>query len=97
MAASEERASLNGLEKNVFTLMSKGTTRAHRAEWLRAPLERALGKGDKKLALALLAAGADGGAGWVGQRGRILLGAAAAGGHHELVSAVLEAGEARRI
>lgn len=55
-----------------------------------APLECALAKGDKRLRLAPLAAGADGGAGWIGLNGRTLLGAAAAGGNHELVSAVLE-------
>lgn len=48
--------------------------------------------GDKRLALALLKAGADEGAGRVGLGGRSLLGAAAEGGNHELVSAVLEAG-----
>ena len=92
MADYEERAALNGLEKKLFNLMAKGATKSQWAEWLRAPLEHALADGDQKLALSLLNAGADGGAGWDGCDGRTLLGAAAEGGNHELVSAVLEAG-----
>lgn len=90
MAARQEHAALNGLEKKIVKLVSKGATKARWAEWLRAALEKALATGDKTLALALLKAGADGGAGWVGRNGRSLLGAAAEGGNHELVSAVLE-------
>lgn len=90
-ARKDRTLSLDGLEKKLFAFMSKGTTEAEWAEWLRAPLELALVEGDQRFALALLAAGADGGAGWVGHRGRTLLGAAAEGGNHKLLSAVLEA------
>eukprot|EP00752_Nemacystus_decipiens_P012341 g10941.t1 len=92
MVDSEDRAALNGLEKKLFTLMSEEATKSQWAGWLRAPLEHALAEADKSLALTLLKAGADGGAGWEGCGGRTLLGAAAEGGNHELVSAVLGAG-----
>eukprot|EP00752_Nemacystus_decipiens_P012349 g10947.t1 len=90
--AWDDRAALNGLEKKLFKLMSNEATEAQWAEWLRAPLEHALAGGDDSLALTLLKAGADGGAGWEGCDGRTLLGAAAEGGNHKLVSTVLEAG-----
>eukprot|EP00752_Nemacystus_decipiens_P012340 g10940.t1 len=92
MADSEDRAALNGLEKKLFKLMAKAATKTQWAEWLRAPLEHALAEADKSLALSILGAGASAGAGWKGCHGRTLLGAAAEGGSHELVSAVLEAG-----
>ena len=97
MAASENRAALNGLEKMIFKLVSKGATAAQWREWLRAPLEHALAVGHKGLVSSLLEAGADGGAGWRGCDGRTLLCAAAEGGNPEAVSTLLEAGGSREL
>ena len=90
--ASEDRTALHGMGERLFQLVSKGAAAARWREWLRTPLEHALAEGDKELALGLLKAGVDGGAGWEGRDGRTLLGAAAEGGNAELVSAILEAG-----
>ncbi|CAN0130281.1 unnamed protein product [Ectocarpus fasciculatus] len=92
MAAEEDRASLNGLEKRLFKLVSEKAASAQWSAWLRAPLEHAVAEGDKDLALALLKAGADGSAGWEGCGDRTLLQAAAEGGNAEVVSTLLEKG-----
>ena len=92
MEDSKDRAALDSLANKLFRLMSKGATEAQWAGWLRAPLEHALAKGDTSLVMSLMKAGADPRAGWKGCGGRTLLGAAAEGGSHEAVSAILEAG-----
>ncbi|CAM9898886.1 unnamed protein product, partial [Ectocarpus sp. 8 AP-2014] len=85
MATEEDRTALGGLETRLFQLVSKNATSAQWEEWLRAPLEHAVAEGDKDLALALLKAGANGGAGWKGCDDRTLLQAAAEGGDEEVV------------
>ncbi|CAN0123408.1 unnamed protein product [Pylaiella littoralis] len=92
MASDEDRGALNGMEKRLFKLVLKGATSEQWAEWLRVPLEHAVAEGDKGLAMDLLKAGANGGAGWKGCHGRTMLAAAAEGGSHEVVSTLLEAG-----
>lgn len=92
MALSENRIALNGMEKKLFKLVMKGATSEQWVEWLRVPLEHAVAKGDKDLALALLNAGADGGTGWEGCHRRTMLQAAAEGGNEEVVSTLIEAG-----
>ncbi|CAN0518337.1 unnamed protein product, partial [Ectocarpus sp. 12 AP-2014] len=90
MATEEDRTALGGLETRLFQLMSKNATSAQWAEWLRAPLEHAAAEGDKDLALTLLKAGANGGAGWKGCDDRTLLQAAAEGGDEEVVCMLLD-------
>ncbi|CAM9892699.1 unnamed protein product [Ectocarpus sp. 12 AP-2014] len=89
MATEEDRTALGGLETRLFQLVSKNVTSAQWAEWLRAPLEHAVAEGDKDLALTLLKAGANGGAGWKGCDDRTLLQAAAEGGNEEVVCMLL--------
>lgn len=92
MATKEDRTCLIGLEMRRLKLMCNMASSKQWAEWLRPPLEHALADGDKDLSLALLKAGADGKADWVGDDDRNLLHAAAEGGNEELVSTMLEAG-----
>eukprot|EP00903_Cladosiphon_okamuranus_P016609 g15321.t1 len=92
VTASEDRTALDGLERRLFKLVSTKATSAQWAEWLRAPLEHAVAEGDKDLALSLLKAGANGGAGWKGCDGRTLLDAAAEGGNEDVVSTLLKVG-----
>eukprot|EP00903_Cladosiphon_okamuranus_P018233 g16772.t1 len=54
-------------------------------------------EGDESLSLALLKAGTEASAGWEGCDGHTLLGAAAEGGNHELVPAVLESGDSEEL
>ncbi|CAM9745666.1 unnamed protein product [Ectocarpus sp. 13 AM-2016] len=86
------RAVLEGAEVEIFTLLSYGATPEQWREWLRAPLEHAAARGEFRLVEKLLNAGADGGAGWSGCRGRTLLDAAALGGNPDVVTALLRAG-----
>ena len=72
--------------------MAFGATPKQWAEWLRAPLEHAAARGNFDLVQRLLEAGADGGAGWRGCRGRTLLDAAALGGNEDVMTALLQAG-----
>ncbi len=92
MEVTQDRSALYGLEGRLFKLVSRKATSAQWAEWLRTPLEHALAEGDGDLAMSLLKAGANGGAGWKGCDGRTLLDAAAEGGSDEAVSAVLKIG-----
>lgn len=97
MVTAKDRTALNGLEERLFKLVLKGATAAQWAEWLRAPLEHAVAEGDKDLAMTLLQAGANGGAGWKGCGGRTLLDAAAEGGNDEVVSSLLAAGGSKEM
>ncbi|CAN0113132.1 unnamed protein product, partial [Ectocarpus fasciculatus] len=90
MAIEEGRETLSGLETRLFQLVSEKATSAQWSEWLRAPLEHAVAEGDKDLALTLLKAGANGGAGWKGCDDRTLLQAAAEGGDAEVVRTLLD-------
>lgn len=92
MATHKRRTKLNGMEENLFKLVSRKATTRQWKEWLRTPLEHALAEGDEQLALALLRAGANGGEGWKGYADRTLLHAAAEGGNVVLVRTVLEEG-----
>eukprot|EP00903_Cladosiphon_okamuranus_P012043 g11308.t1 len=87
-----QRASLQGLEVELFKLISYGATPQQWGEWLRVPLEHAVARGNLDLVNRLLQAGANGRAGWRGCRGRTLLDAAAVGGNGEVVSALVRAG-----
>ncbi|CAM9972558.1 unnamed protein product [Scytosiphon promiscuus] len=87
-----KRASLQGLELDIFKLVSYSATPEQWADWLRVPLEHAAARGNVTLVDTLLGAGANGGAGWRGCRGRTLLHAAALGGSAEVVSSLLRAG-----
>ncbi|CAM9535921.1 unnamed protein product [Scytosiphon promiscuus] len=92
-----QRLSLVGLEVEIFKLVSFGAAPEQWAEWLRAPLEHAASRGDLDLVNRLLAAGANGGAGWKGCRGRTMLDAAALGGNAKVVSAFVRSGAAADI
>ena len=87
-----QRSSLQGLEVELFKLISYGATPEQWGEWLRVPLEHAVARGNLDLVNRLLGAGANGRAGWRGCRGRTLLDAAAVGGNGEVVSALVRAG-----
>ena len=87
-----KRAPLQELGGEIFKLVSYGATSEQWAEWLRAPLEHAAARGNFDLVNKLLQAGANGGAGWRGCRGRTLLDAAALGGNPDVVAALLRAG-----
>eukprot|EP00752_Nemacystus_decipiens_P017228 g15433.t1 len=87
-----QRASLHGLEVELFKLVSYGATPEQWADWLRVPLEHAVVRGNLDLVNRLLGAGANGKAGWRGCRGRTLVDAAAVGGSGEVVSALVRAG-----
>ena len=87
-----KRALLEGFETEIFKLLSFGATPEQWAEWLRPPLEHAATRGNLDLVTRLLKAGAHGGAGWRGCRGRTLLDAAALGGNPDVVAALLQAG-----
>lgn len=92
MHAYPARASLQGLETEIFKLVSYSATPEQWREWLRVPLEHAAARGDLNLFNELLKAGADGGAGWRGCRGRTLLHAAAVGGNGDVMSTLPHGG-----
>lgn len=87
-----QRASLEGLESEIFKMTSYGADPRQWAEWLRIPLEHAAARGNLSLVDKLLGAGADGSAGWAGCGGRTVLQAAALGGNEGVVSSLLRAG-----
>ena len=87
-----ERASLEGFEIEIFKLVAFSATPEQWKEWLRVPLEHAAARGNLDLFNKLLGAGANGGAGWRGCRGRTLLDAAALGGNKDVLSSLLLAG-----
>lgn len=86
------RGSLQGLEAELFRLVSYSATPEQWAEWLRVPLEHAAARGNLGLVDSLLRAGASGSAGWRGCRDRTLLDAAALGGNPDVVVALIQAG-----
>lgn len=93
MDESTDNTVFKDLSIEIFKLVSKGATRKQWGEWLRVPLEHAARKGDIDLVNILLRSGADASAGWRGGcDGGTLLGAGAAGGSEEVVSALLKAG-----
>eukprot|EP00752_Nemacystus_decipiens_P006553 g5900.t1 len=89
-----QRLFLRGFEPEVFSVMVPSGSRENEdwAEWLRVPLEHAAARGNLQLVDALLGAGANGGGGWRGSRGRTLLDAAALGGSPDVVTALVAAG-----
>ncbi|CAM9848932.1 unnamed protein product, partial [Ectocarpus sp. 13 AM-2016] len=87
-----ERGLLQGMESEIWKLVSYSATPQQWKEWLRVPLEHAAVRGNLNLVNSLLEAGADGSAGWRGCRGRTLIDAAALGGSEPVVSALLRAG-----
>ncbi|CAM9758937.1 unnamed protein product, partial [Ectocarpus sp. 8 AP-2014] len=87
-----KRASLLGLESEIFKLVSYGATAEQWAAWLRLPLEHAAARGNLDLVNILVEAGADGSAGWRGCRDRTLLDAAALGGSAGVITTLLRAG-----
>lgn len=87
------RAILHGEECSIFQQVLRHATPEQWAEWLRAPLEHAAASGDLGRVLRLLRAGADArSAGWTGNDGRTLLGAAVEGRNEAVLTALLEAG-----
>ncbi|CAM9835991.1 unnamed protein product, partial [Ectocarpus sp. 13 AM-2016] len=92
MHAYPERRLLQGMESEIWKLVSYSATPQQWKEWLRVPLEHAATRGNLNLVNSLLEAGADGSAGWKGCRGRTLIDAAALGGSEPVVSALLRAG-----
>lgn len=86
------REVLHGEEHSIFQQVLRHATSAQWAEWLRAPLEHAAASGDLGRVSRLLRAGADASAGWTGNDGRTLLGAAVEGGNEAVLTALLEAG-----
>eukprot|EP00752_Nemacystus_decipiens_P008061 g7205.t1 len=96
-----KRASLEGLEIEIFKLVSYSATPEQWKEWLRVPLEHAAARGNLDLFNKLLGAGADGSAGWRGCRDRTMLDAAAVAldiaaneGHGDVVEAIVAYGTA---
>ncbi|CAB1105080.1 unnamed protein product [Ectocarpus sp. CCAP 1310/34] len=87
-----KRVLLEGLEIEIFKLVSYSATPEQWKEWLQVPLERAAALGNRDLFYKLLEAGAYGSAGWRGCRDRSLIDAAAVGGNVDVVSGFLEAG-----
>ncbi|CAM9432987.1 unnamed protein product, partial [Sphacelaria rigidula] len=87
-----ERAVLQKSKAKLFDLVCENATNEQWAEWLRVPLEHAAASRDVALVNDLLAAGANGKAGWKGCHSRTLLCAAVQGGNPEVVKALLEAG-----
>ncbi|CAN0422538.1 unnamed protein product [Ectocarpus fasciculatus] len=87
-----ERRLLQGMESEIWKMVSYSATPQQWKEWLRVPLEHAASRGNLNLVNSLLEAGADGSAGWKGCRGRTLIDAAALGGSEPVVSALLRAG-----
>ena len=61
-----KRVCLEGLEIEIFKLVSYGATHEQWKEWLRVPLEHAAARGNLDLFNKLLEVGADGSAGWRG-------------------------------
>ncbi|CAM9342649.1 unnamed protein product [Scytosiphon promiscuus] len=86
--------SLRGMEERIFTLMQDRATPEQWADWLRAPLEHAVGSADKDLVGKLLKAGANGGAGWRGCDGKTLLHAGVEGGDEVVMTALIKSGGA---
>lgn len=86
------RSSLLPHVGEIFRVVARGATPDQWAKWLRIPLEHAAADGNLDLFNALMAAGADGSAGYRGCDGRSLFDAAAAGGSAEVVSALLLTG-----
>ncbi|CAM9865895.1 unnamed protein product [Ectocarpus sp. 4 AP-2014] len=84
-----ERRLLQGMEREIWKLVSYSATPQQWKEWLRVPLEYAAIRGNLNLVNSLLEAGADGSAGWKGCRDRTLIDAAALGGSELVVSALL--------
>lgn len=82
-----ERESLEGLDGEIFWLVSRGATPEYWAEWLRVPLQHAAAASIITVFNALIGAGADGGGGQTGCHDRTLLHTAARGGNAEVVSA----------
>ncbi|CBN73837.1 ankyrin repeat protein [Ectocarpus siliculosus] len=87
-----KRRLLQGMESEIWKLVSYGATPQQWKEWLRVPLEHAAARGNLNLVNSLLEAGADGSAGWRGCLDRTLIDAAALGGSEPVVSALLRAG-----
>ena len=92
MSTYPKRASLEGLEKKIFQLVSQAATPEQWAEWLRVPLEHAAAQGNVSLVDKLIEAGGNGGAGWKGVSGCTLLHAAAVGGNEGVVFSLIKAG-----
>ncbi|CAM9935787.1 unnamed protein product, partial [Pylaiella littoralis] len=90
-----DRTSLDGFEMEIFNLVRKEATSEQWKEWLRAPLEHAMAKGDINLFTRLMDAGANGSTNWRGCRGQTLLGSAAGKSSEEMVLALLKAGAKR--
>ncbi|CAM9381538.1 unnamed protein product, partial [Sphacelaria rigidula] len=76
----------------VVDLVCQESSTQQWTQWLRVPLEHAAATGNLALVKDLLAAGADGRAGWKGSRYQSPLHAAVEGGNDEVVSALLKAG-----
>ncbi|CAB1119849.1 unnamed protein product [Ectocarpus sp. CCAP 1310/34] len=87
-----QRLVLQGVQSELFNLVSNNSTPCRWRQWLRVPLEHAAARGNIDLVSRLLKAGADGSAGVTGCNGRTLLDAAAVGGSADVVSALLRAG-----
>ncbi|CAN0169566.1 unnamed protein product [Pylaiella littoralis] len=92
MDSYPKRVSLEGLESEIFKLVSLNATPEQWAEWLRVPLDHAAAGGNSDLLNVLLEAGANGSAGWKGCHNRTLIDAAARGGSVDVMSALLQAG-----
>ena len=92
MHVYSRRVFLQGLEIELFKLVSYSATPEQWAEWLRVPLEHAVARGNLGLVNRLLRAGANGSAGWRGCRGRTLLDAAALGGNPDVMVTLFQAG-----
>ena len=91
-AYDPNHACLEGLESEIFKLVSATSTPADWMEWLHVPLRQAAARGNFGLFMKLLEAGADGSGERRGRDGITLLDAAALGGNVELISAMLRAG-----
>ncbi|CAB1103640.1 unnamed protein product [Ectocarpus sp. CCAP 1310/34] len=66
MRVYPERVLLQGMESEIWKLVSYSATPQQWKEWLRVPLKHAAARGNLNLVNSLLEAGADGSAGWKG-------------------------------
>eukprot|EP00903_Cladosiphon_okamuranus_P011507 g10836.t1 len=93
MPGYEDRASiLQGAGAMIFNMVCELSTPEQWAEWLRVPLEHAVGTGNADLVGKLLKAGAGVSSRWKGCNGQTLLHAGAEGGDEHVLSALIRAG-----
>lgn len=92
MVDMKKRQKMLGEASELLSLVLEHGDDKQWSDWLRAPLEHALGTADMSFAKKLMEAGANTSAGWSGVDGRTLLLAAAKGGGKGAVDMMMDAG-----